>query len=100
MIPYKSHGRMAVPDTGETQPEILKAIHALMAQSLKGHAVRKFDPDQPRVPAAGASDSSICRAVHTQLCWQETAQRLAVCLSAGGAAAELLRQLWLSQAGR
>jgi len=46
MIPHRSYRPMAVPRTLEVRLEILKAIHELM-----GPAVRKFDPDQPRVPA-------------------------------------------------
>jgi hypothetical protein len=46
MIPHKSFRPMAVPKTLEVRLEILRAIHELM-----GSAVRKFDPDQPRVPS-------------------------------------------------
>jgi hypothetical protein len=42
---------MAVPKTLETRIEIMKAIHKLMAELAADSSARKFDPNQPRVPA-------------------------------------------------
>lgn len=51
MNPAKSHRPMIVPQTLDVRLGILKAIHELMSQSPPVSGARKFDPDQPRVPA-------------------------------------------------
>jgi len=47
MIPYRSNRLTALPRSLATRLEILKAIRALAAQD----DLRKYDPDEPRVPA-------------------------------------------------
>jgi hypothetical protein len=51
MIPFKSLRPTAVPKTLEVRLELLKAIGDLMAQARPESVVRKYDPNQPRVPA-------------------------------------------------
>ena len=51
MIPYRSQRLMAVPKNLETRIEIRRAVHKLMAELATEPGVRKFDPDEPRVPA-------------------------------------------------
>jgi len=51
MIPYRSQRLMAVPKTLETRIEIIMAVHKLMTELALDSGVRKFDPDQPRLPA-------------------------------------------------
>jgi hypothetical protein len=48
MLPRR---QMAVPKTLEARLEIIKAVHALMGLNGEQSYARKFDPDQPRVPA-------------------------------------------------
>lgn len=51
MIRYGAPRLMAVPKTLEARIEIMRAVHKLMTDVAVDSSVRKFDPNQPRVPA-------------------------------------------------